>query len=194
MSFARSGAWLVLLVASWSMALAREQTAALAIDAAQSSARFIVHMRIRPSTEGHLSRVSGELRGSPASDWQVLVKIDGHSLRVDGPQWMDRITRSDSFLAVDKYPEIRFESTPFSDSVLHAGGAMRGQLTLRGVTRAVSFRLLPATCARPGRDCDLQVQGTISRHAFGMNAYRVLLTDNVDFHIRVRLQPEAPAS
>jgi polyisoprenoid-binding protein YceI len=53
--------------------------------------------------------------------------------------------------------------------------------------------LLPATCAQPGRDCDILVQGTISRKAFGMNAYRAVVKDNVDFHIRVRLRPATPA-
>ena len=191
MSFARSGALLVLLIGNWSMvAQARGQDTSIAIDAHHSSARFIVHMRIRMRAEGRVTRVSGELRGSSATGWQVLVKVDGRSLRFDGPRWMDRITRSDSFLAVDRYPAIRFDSEQFADAMLHTGGPLRGELTLRGLTRPVSFQLLPSPCAQPGRECDIQVQGTISRHAFGMNAHRAIVKDDVDFHMRVRLLPD----
>jgi polyisoprenoid-binding protein YceI len=193
MSFARSGALLVLLVGTWSMANnTQAQLAASAIDAGQSSARFIVHLRISMRAEGELTQVSGELRGTPSNGWQVLVDVDGHSLRFDGPHWMERITRSEAFLAVDRFPGIRFNSEQFSDTALHAGGPLHGELTLRGLTRPVSFQLLPSICVRPGRDCDIQVQGTISRHAFGMNAYRALVKDEVDFNIRVRLQAQIP--
>ena len=103
MSFARSGALLVLLIGSTSMAtplVAQEQS--LEIDGSASSARFFVNMRIRMKAEGVLPRVSGKLRGSAAQGWQVSMKVDGRSLRFDGARGMDRITRSDSFLAVDR--------------------------------------------------------------------------------------------
>ena len=194
MSCARSGALLVLLIGACSMATqARGQATAISIDSGKSGARFIVHMRIPMRAEGELTQVSGELRGSPASGWQVLVKLDGRSLRFDGPRWMDRITRSEAFLAVDRHPAIGFDSAQFTDAVLRGGGPVSGQLTLRGLTRPVSFELLPSACVRVGRDCDIRVQGTISRHAFEMNAHRALLRDDVDFHIRVRLQSESPA-
>lgn len=191
MSFARSGALLVLFIGVGSMATKAAETAtARAIDASRSSARFVVHMRIRMQAEGQMSAAGGELRGSAGAGWRVLMKVDGRSLRFDGPAWMDRITRSEAFLAVGRYPAIRFESDVFADTVLHGGGPLHGRLTLRGLTRPVSFQMLPSTCARTGRDCDIQVQGTISRHAFGMNAHRALVKDDVDFHMRVRLRPE----
>jgi len=199
MSLARSGALLVLFIATWSMAnQARGQTttsaAPIAIDAGQSSARFVVHTRISMRAEGLMPQVSGELLGSPDAGWQVLVYVDGRGLLFEGPRWMERITRSEAFLAVDRHPGIHFHSEKFADAALRDGGPLHGELTLRGQTRPVSFQLQPSTCARPGRDCEIQVQGTISRHAFGMNAYRALVKDDVDFHIRVRLQAEAPPS
>jgi len=194
MSFARNCALLVLLVGSCAMATrARSQEASIAIDDGNSSARFVVHMRIRMPSEGKLTKVSGQLRGTAETGWAVLVRVDGSSLSFNGPRWMTRVTRSDSFLAVDRYPEISFDSEQFDDAMLHNGGPLRGQLSLRGLTRPVSFKLLPSACANPGRDCDIQVQGTISRRAFGMNAYRAMVKDNVDFHFRVRLRPAATA-
>jgi len=192
MSFARHCALLVLLVGISTMAArARSQESSIAIDEGNSSARFVVHMRIPMPAEGTLNKVSGGLRGGAGTGWEVLVRVDARSLRFDGPRWMDRVTRSDSFLAVDRFPEFGFDSEQFSDAILHSGGPLRGQLSLRGLTRPVSFKLLPSACANPGRDCDIQVQGTISRHAFGMNAYRAMVKDNVDFHFRVRLRPAA---
>ena len=194
MSFARSGALLLWLIGTCvMMAQARASAPSLAIDGRHSSASFIVHMRIKMRAEGRLARVGGQLRGTPATGWQVLVKVDGRSLRFDGPAWMDRITRSDAFLAVDRYPAIRFESDSFTDAMLHAGGPLHGQLSLRGLTQPVSFQLLPSGCAQPGRDCDIQVEGTISRHAFGMNSHRAMVKDEVDLRIRVRLQPDVSA-
>jgi polyisoprenoid-binding protein YceI len=190
MSFARVSALLVLLVGVSTMAnRARGEEAAIAIDEGNSSASFVVHMRLPMPAEGELTQVTGRLRGTPETGWEVLVKVDSSNLRFNGPRWMDRVTRSDSFLSVDKFPVIGFDSEQFSNAMLRTGGPLRGQLTLRGLTQPVSFKLLPSTCANPGRDCDIQVQGTISRHAFGMNAYRTLVKDNVDFHFRVRLHP-----
>lgn len=194
MSFARSSAWLVLLLGIWSTPpMARAQDPALTIDGRHSSARFIVHMLWRMRVEGQLSRISGQLTGSAASGWKVLVKADGRSLRVQGPRWIDRATRSDDFLAVDRYPAIRFESEHFSDAALHAGGPLSGELTLRGLTRRVSFRLEPSTCRQPGRDCDIEVNGSISRHDFGMTAHKATVRDDVQFNMRVRLRPPGPA-
>jgi polyisoprenoid-binding protein YceI len=192
MSGARCCALLVLLIGSLSMSKpVQGKLPDLAIDGRNSGARFVVHMRLGARIEGKLTRVSGVLRGTPSEGWQVLVKVDGRSLKVDGPQWRERITRSDSFLAVDRFPVIRFESVRFSDALLHGGGPLSGELTLRGLTRPVSFQLLASACVQPGRDCDIQVQGTISRHEFAMTAYRALVRDEVDFHFRVRLQPLA---
>jgi polyisoprenoid-binding protein YceI len=91
---------------------------------------------------------------------------------------------------VERHPAIRFSSDAFDDHVLHAGGELPGRLTLRGLTRPVSLRLLPSDCARPGRDCDIQVQGELSRKDFGMTAYRAFLRDGVEVRFRVRLRAE----
>ena len=162
----------------------------LTIDGPKSSASFAVTLRMRAPTQGQLTRVSGQFTGSSQAGWTALVKVDGRNLHVEGPRWMERVTRSGSFLAVDRYPAIRFESELFSDAVLHAGGVLTGKLTLRGLTQPVSFRLLPSECDHPGRDCDIHVQGTVSRHAFGMTAYRSMVKDEVDFKFQVRLRAE----
>ena len=189
-------ALLFLFVASVTMAAQAETPSAvktLAIDGPHSSASFAVTLRMRKPTLGHLTRVSGKFFGSPASGWTALVQVDGRNVRVEGPRWMERVTRSDAFLALNRFPTIRFESEPFTDAVLHDGGTLTGKLTLRGLTQPVSFRLLASECGQPGRDCDILVQGTVSRDAFGMTAYRAMVKDEVDFRFNVRLRAEKVA-
>jgi polyisoprenoid-binding protein YceI len=165
----------------------------LRIDTARSEARFVVSLRIGMRTQGRIPKVSGEMAGETRRGWQVLVVADGNSLVVKGPRWMDRSTRSPDFLDIDRHPEIRFHSDRFSDQVLHAGGSIGGRLTLRGLTRPVSFRLLPSACDHPGRDCDLQVKGIINRKDFGMTAHAFSVRDDVELNMRVRLLAPAGA-
>jgi polyisoprenoid-binding protein YceI len=172
-------------------AVAAPQPGEFALDEALSSARFIVHMRFRLRAQGRIGGMAGTLRGDAKEGWAVSVRADGRKLRVGGPRWMERTTRSDDFLAVDSHPDIRFESERFSDEVLRKGGNVRGQLRLRGLTRPVSLRLLPSGCDKPGRDCDLRVNGTISRKEFGMTAYPASVKDDVELQLRVRLRPAA---
>lgn len=161
-----------------------------AFDEHHSGASFIVHMRMGGPIEGRIGSADGQLAGSAAEGWKVRVKLDGRALRVDGPRWMERVTRSDVFLAVNRYPVIRFESEAFADALLRGGGELPGRLSLRGLVQPVSFQLLPSACDRPGLACDINVQGRLSRQAFGMTAYRALLKDPVEVRFRVRLRPE----
>jgi polyisoprenoid-binding protein YceI len=161
----------------------------LVFDPARSQARFKVRMRILPAATGHFLDVRGELQ--PDGDRQrVAVEVDGRKLRFAGPAWMAKVTRSSDFLDVEAHPQIRFRSDAFAPTLLLAGGALRGELTLRGQTRPVTFNVAPSACAAPGRDCDIVVTGRISRQAFGMHAYRLTVRDAVDFEFQVRLKPE----
>lgn len=166
---------------------------AIAFDPAKAHASFEVYLRAAMRAVGQFDRVSGQMQGSAAKGWVVLVAIDGTSLQFDGPAWMARISRSDPFLALDRHPDIRFASVPFPDAMLRSGGELHGELRLRGRARAVVFELLAAECARPGYDCDIAVRGRVSRHAFGMNTQRMMVRDEVDFRFRVRfLAPAHP--
>lgn len=165
----------------------------IAFDPAKAHASFEVYLRAPMRAVGRFDRVSGQMQGSAAKGWTVLVVIDGTSLQFEGPAWMGRISRSEPFLALDRHPDIRFASVPFSDAMLRSGGQLHGELLLRGRPRAVQFELLAAECARPGYDCDIAVRGRISRHAFGMNTQRMMVRDEVDFRFRVRfLAPAHP--
>lgn len=169
-----------------------DDRAVQAIDGRRSQANFIVRLRFRGDVIGRMGGVAGQLRGDPVGGWSVAVRMDAGSLRMEGPRWMERATRSPAFLAVDRYPAIRFESAPFDDALLRGGGPLQGELLLRGLRRPVSFELLPSECARPGRDCDIRVQGSLSRREFGMSAHRAMVDDRVALQLRVRLHADEP--
>jgi polyisoprenoid-binding protein YceI len=189
MRCARLGALSLLLALA--AVTSRAQSSAQAFDPERSSASFRVHLRLLPSAGGQFAKVSGQLQNE-RNKRRVLVAVDGRSLVFNGPDWMNRVTRSDAFLAVDRYPEISFRSESFEPALLRSGGELRGQLFLRGVRRDVAFRLLRSTCEQPGRDCDIQVRGSVSRHDFGMTSYRFTVKDAVDFVFRVRLIAQTP--
>jgi polyisoprenoid-binding protein YceI len=162
----------------------------LIFDPTTSHASFKVRLRIMRPGIGNFLDVRGELQPEGTKQ-RVAVEIDGRRLRFAGPAWMERVTRSSDFLDVEAHPHIRFRSAPFAPKLLRDGGELTGELTLRGQTRPVAFRVLPAACERPGRDCEIQVNGRVSRLAFGMTAYRMTVRDAVDFEFRVKLMPDA---
>jgi polyisoprenoid-binding protein YceI len=178
-------------LAALAFALALSSNApAQVLDGAGSTAEFEEHLRLPMRGVGRFARISGELSGEPAQGWKVALHIDGRSLHFDGPGWMDAITRSRAFLDVNDFPNIELRTGAIPDDVLHRGGQVRGELTLRGVTRPATFLLQAPTCARPGAECDLVVQGTVSRRAFGMTGYRMTLRDGVDVRVRLRWRME----
>lgn len=163
------------------------------VDPAASSASFEVSLRVTGPVPGRFRRIEGELLEDDRGRWRVQVRVDAEGLELDGPGWMLRSTRSRNFLDVANHPEIRFRSVPFERGLLASGGPLRGRLELRGESRSVAFTLQPAACDRPGRDCDIVVQGEISRRAFGMTSQRLWVKDEVGFDFRVRLRdPVAP--
>lgn len=162
------------------------------IDSARSGASFAVDMRLPIHARGQFDRVQGELVTDPDGRSRVSVALDARYLHFDGPAWMERVTRSDDFLDVAHHPEIRFLSGPFTAELLRLGGELRGQLTLRGQTHNVSFRLDPSTCTRPGRDCDIHVSGQINRRHYGMTSYRLIVRDAVHFDFCVHWLDDPP--
>ncbi len=159
-----------------------------AIDPARSEARIVVDMRVGGGVEGRFGQVGGELQPLADGRWRVQVRVDATSLSLDGPEWRQRLTRSEKFLDVQAHPVILFTSQPFGREFLSGGGRLAGELVLRGRERRVSFRLEPARCVSPGHDCPLQVRGQVRRREFGMEAYRVWVHDEVAFDFRVFLR------
>ncbi|HET7655625.1 MAG TPA: YceI family protein, partial [Luteimonas sp.] len=72
--------------------------------------------------------------------------------------------------------------------LLREGGTLGGILRIRGVQRREQFRIQPSGCEAPTRDCDVLASGTIDRHDYGMDRWRIAVRDDVQFRLRLRLR------
>ena len=160
------------------------------IEAGKSHANFVIPMRLLAQTEAYFSSVQGELLRLEDGRMSVEVRIDARALRVRGPRWMDRVSRSPQFLDVQRHPEIRFVSVAFTPALLRSGGPLDGRLRLRGIEKSVQLTLAPLQCAADDGHCDIDVEGEVNRRDFGMSAYRFAVRDAVGVRIRVHLRQD----
>ncbi|MBB1087309.1 YceI family protein [Lysobacter sp. SG-8] len=182
------GGWGLLLAACAAHASGQALTGEL--DATRSA--FGVELRTRwgqvvegrfPDFEGQVAMLDGDRR-------QVRVRLTTATVRIgDSPRY-SAMARGDRFFDSGRHPSIEFISDPIDLAMVEKGGPLRGRLTIRGVTRIERFLLLPASCARPGIDCDFVATGGVDRHDYGLDGWRLALDDTVRFTMRVRLAEE----
>ncbi len=103
--------------------------------AAHFSARHMMVTHVR----GHFPNVRGALVFDPADPAAASVEavIDAAGIWTGEPE-RDAHLRSADFLAVEKYPEITFKSERV-EMIGASDAIVAGQLTIRGVTRAVAL-------------------------------------------------------
>ena len=158
---------------------ARPADAQVAIDHAQSWLGFEVYTRFGQRVAGEFPRFRGEVEALPDGRHRVRLRVaTTEAVIPDRPRytaWM----RGASFFDSGRHPSMEFVSDPFPAGLLRAGGPLRGQLTLRGVTRPQRLDVLPAGCDRPGQDCGIRVNGSIDRSDFDMRQWQVALADRV---------------
>lgn len=162
------------------------QAETLLIDTARSGAEFSVRAMWVKRIDGRFGHVEGVIEHEPgARSFGVDVRIAAQSV------WMDREenaawARGVDFFDALRHPWIQFHATGQPLEILQHGGELSGTLTLRGVTRQVSFQVEPSTCARPGVECAVQARGEVHRSEFGMNARRIVLGDRVRLELTIR--------
>ena len=167
----------------------------LQVDSAQSSATFALRALWVKRIDGEFSRVEGLIERDPAAGrFGVDVRIDAGSVRMQRESYA-AWARSADFFDAPRHPWIRFRASDQPERTLRDGGELRGELTLRGITRPVSFVLQPSECPRPGIDCVVRARGEVRRSDFGMDARRIVLGDRVKLDFAIRAQPAgAPAA
>lgn len=160
----------------------------LHIDDAGSHVDFSVRLLWIHRIDGRFGDVRGTVSGNGHGQARVDAWIDVGSAQM--PSARDtRWLLSPDFFDVQRYPRIHFVSQPTALHVLRDGGSLRGDLTLRGVTRPVQFRMQPSRCLQPGVDhCSIRVRGRIDRVDFGMHRRRGLISDTVHLVVVIRLQ------
>ncbi|HWZ83851.1 MAG TPA: YceI family protein [Terriglobales bacterium] len=109
------------------------------IDPAHTVAEFKVKHMMISNVKGHFAKVTGTLvrDGSDHSQSRVEAVIDASSIETRDSQ-RDAHLKSADFFHVEKFPTLSFKSTgirPAGDGEL----SVEGDLTIRGVTRKVTF-------------------------------------------------------
>lgn len=163
------------------------------IDTAQSHFEFKLQTRWGKSFTGRFPRAEGMVSTLADGRQQVRLQLDTRAVEMVGSQRYTEFSRGEKFFDAARYPVIQFLSDPYPDALLHTGGDLAGQLTLRGVSRREVFVVAPATCARPLHACTVVAHGSVHREHYGMGAYDYLLRNRVHFTLKVRVRPQDDA-
>ncbi|MBW3550733.1 MAG: YceI family protein [Proteobacteria bacterium] len=151
--------------------------------------RFGFELRTRwgQRVHGAFPQYQGELRVLPDGRHQVHIRLATAAVEVGESERYTAIARGDGFFDAERHPLIEFVSEPHQAALAHRGGQLRGTLSMHGTSRLESFTLTPSGCARPGIDCDVVAEGSVSRGDYGLDGWKLVLGDRVRFSLRVRL-------
>jgi len=166
-------------------ALATPQTAVSTwnIDPAHSVTEFKVKHMMISNVKGHFPKVSGVLSLDEAdvTKSQIEASIDAASINTREEQ-RDAHLKSADFFHVEQHPTLMFRSTKIlqkDDGEL----AVTGDLTIRGVTRSVTFAVEGPTAPAkdPWGNTRIAVSGTtkINRKDFGLTWNAALETGGI---------------
>jgi polyisoprenoid-binding protein YceI len=140
------------------------------IDPVHSDVSFTVRHMMVSKVRGRLATFSGEIVTSPEfSDSTVTATVDASSIDTGNAQ-RDGHLRSGDFFATESHPTWEFRSTAIrADGDDHA---LDGELTIKGVTRPVSFALEVngfGPDAYGGTRAGFSASTTINRSDFGVD-------------------------
>lgn len=161
-------------------------------DPAHSRFGFELRTRWGMKLEGLFPRHEGEVKQLPDGRLQVRLRMSTRDVQIEGHPRYTEWTRSSKFFDAERYPAVVFVSQPYSEDMLHKGGPLAGEISIRGITRDETLTVAPSTCARPGRDCDVVATGAVRRSDYDMDDWQMAVSDRVVFVLRARLKPEAP--
>jgi polyisoprenoid-binding protein YceI len=118
--------------------------------------------------EGDQARVSATIKAASAT---MKSQADAELLK------------STPYFDAKNHPDIVFRSELFEAQRLLIGGALPGQLSLRGVTRTQLFSVQPQACngqqPKPVWGCGFIVSGALQRSDYGMHARKGIVGDEV---------------
>jgi polyisoprenoid-binding protein YceI len=166
------------------------------IDTSSSKVGFCVNSQFR-RVEGDFKEFQGGMALSKdgAGTAQTLVAIKAGSLDTGGAL-IENMIKSARFFDVENYPEILFVSTGF-DWTGNTTALLRGNLTLHGVTRPVTFHVTLTDIKNkpPGADQGerilVKAATTVSRAEFGMDTLSSLVDDKVQLCMSVEAKKYA---
>jgi len=121
------------------LAIPQTTTTTWNIDPAHATAEFKVKHMMIANVKGHFSKVTGVLihDESDPTKSRIETSIEAASIETREPQ-RDAHLKSADFFHVEKFPTLSFKSTDIK-AVGNGELKVQGDLTIRGVTRKVSF-------------------------------------------------------
>lgn len=137
---------------------------------------------------GRFNKVVGKLELDPgAKKGSVEVAIDMASVDMGFEDW-NKHMRGERFFRTDTFPQARFVARDFAFDA-DKPTPVSGELTLLGVTRPVQLKVGQWRCAKhpilPRQLCGADLETTIKRSDFGMNANLPGIADDVKITIPV---------
>lgn len=162
------------------------------IETTHSSIGFTVRHLGLSKVRGRFNTFNGTVTvGSAPGDVVVEATVDFGSIDTGNPQ-RDGHLRSGDFFEADAHPTMTFRSTAVTDR------SMQGDLTIKGITRPVTFDLEVhgvTTDARNVTRAGFSASGTISRSEFGV-AFNapfgldgMMVSDKVAIELEVQAVP-----
>ncbi|MCC6859367.1 MAG: YceI family protein [Bryobacterales bacterium] len=148
------------------------------IDTAHSAAQFAVRHMMVSTVRGHFGKLTGTVRYDPASPSSASVRaeVDVASIDTREPK-RDAHLKSPDFFDVEKFPRMTFQSRSL-EPLGQGRWKMRGDLTIRDVTRPVEFEIegpaSPVKDARGAARSGATATAKISRKDFGITWNRAL--------------------
>jgi polyisoprenoid-binding protein YceI len=173
------------------MLTAAEQGGLYRIESSSSSVGFCANSAVG-RIEAEFTAFQGGVSLLPASTrqpgyGQTLVRVDARSLDTKGAL-LSELLKSESFFDVERFPEILFVSTDLRwESPTR--GALEGKLTLRGVTRPVTFDVemvgIGGVPLEKAEQVRVKATTTIRASDFGMKAVPRFAEDAVELCMTV---------
>ena len=165
------------------LAIPQTTTTTWNIDPAHATAEFKVKHMMIANVKGHFSKVTGVLihdESDPTKSW-VEASIEAASIETREPQ-RDAHLKSADFFDVERFPSLSFTS---SDIKVVGDGELKvdGDLTIRGITRKVTFAVEGPTPPRkdPWGSTRIAASATtkINRKDFGLTWNAALETGGI---------------
>ena len=166
------------------------------IDTSHTSVGFKVRHFTVSNVRGKFETLEGAIRYNPDDlrDSGVEVTIAADSINTNHGERDDHL-RSPDFLDVENHPVITFESTRVEMD--DDGWIMNGNLTIRGVTKPVSFRFdMAGPIADPFGMQRMGIEGelAIDRREWGLNWSRAMETGGLFVGHKVKIEINAEAT
>lgn len=135
------------------------------------------------SVDGSFKNLKGKILFNPAnlSSASINATVDATTVNT-GTDSRDNHLRKEDYFDVKKYPLISFVSTKITNSEKAGNFLMEGKITIKNVTRAVSF---PFTASAKGDDFLLEGEFKLNRRDFGVGSGSLVLSDNLTVSLSV---------